>query len=896
MTDPTTLKGTLPGDGARAPVSGKDFAEIFTTFAEDRPQDGPTDSAISTEPVDPLSASKKDASSSEEAMLIKEVPHRDSAPSDEKNAADSQAMKTAGSDSALPAAPVGEPSAVPDLGSTSTENHPRAGVSQIPTVSQAEYAKNPIDPSSQTKTTIPSGDVSLIPSAARQSFPINHGAYDAGYRVIDPQISAPMISAAEKPRFRPTEHHVQRTTSSGTPSFAALDQSTPETENPAEAPNPKSADSAPEKQPDKTRINTTKLVGVSSQEQILASVRPEQSHLTPVSPSISSISTTNNGIQSPTSDTQLPSPWHPQPIRHVQSEKPHGADAVKQTSRPHVAADDPIYIKSPRLVSDAEADVHPSEASQPSMTGRSSGVQAEVAKPIHAKSPELMTGAEVNMQRSETSQPAVTARPSVTQEETAEAIYTKSPSLLRRTEDNAQPSKPFQPAVAARPSVLQVAEARPVAEPDLETIIQQVIRLKGAGPIPPEDPAITATETSTSRANQALNTEKLPAFTPPQSRFGQLPMTEAEIAHKVRQIDPVRLHPETVRNSFVPAPGLPRTSAQMAFSSPMSSFATAPEALVHPGFQKGSGLHNATPARVPSEPHPLPVSINQPGEPRIDLRQTQQKNDLPAKTHSEVVAAPFALPTEREIASNVAMRSDMAARPTMATNAPFAPPQPKDHNSQNRGARYSGVHEIQAPITPKAPLKAAAAPIGPPAQIPVFAGTSDELLKPLTSNQLDLLPAHRAEGGTPVAGAQGQILPTRTDLAAHVSRQIIEVAQHLPGRPVEIALSPEELGRVRLAVSSSDVGLIVHVSAERPETLDLLRRNINLLGEDFRTLGYEDVSFSFGTDTPPDQQGRSAPEDIIPFEDLTAPISAGPATPSSVTRKPMAPSGLDLRL
>ena len=85
----------------------------------------------------------------------------------------------------------------------------------------------------------------------------------------------------------------------------------------------------------------------------------------------------------------------------------------------------------------------------------------------------------------------------------------------------------------------------------------------------------------------------------------------------------------------------------------------------------------------------------------------------------------------------------------------------------------------------------------------------------------------------------------RAELPIHIARQLAEVAQHLPSRPVEITLSPEELGRVRLSVATSEGGVIVSVLAERPETLDLMRRHIDQLSQEFQALGYQDIAFSF---------------------------------------------------
>ena len=65
---------------------------------------------------------------------------------------------------------------------------------------------------------------------------------------------------------------------------------------------------------------------------------------------------------------------------------------------------------------------------------------------------------------------------------------------------------------------------------------------------------------------------------------------------------------------------------------------------------------------------------------------------------------------------------------------------------------------------------------------------------------------------------------------------------------IEVRLSPEELGRVKVSMSHADTGITVHITAERPETLDLMRRNIDMLESDLRDQGFQDLSFSFGQD------------------------------------------------
>jgi hypothetical protein len=88
--------------------------------------------------------------------------------------------------------------------------------------------------------------------------------------------------------------------------------------------------------------------------------------------------------------------------------------------------------------------------------------------------------------------------------------------------------------------------------------------------------------------------------------------------------------------------------------------------------------------------------------------------------------------------------------------------------------------------------------------------------------------------------------PLEVRVARHVVAQLADAARLMPNQPVELALNPEELGRVKMTLTTSEGAISVALVAERAETTELLRRNIDALTEDFRNLGYRDISFSFG--------------------------------------------------
>jgi hypothetical protein len=101
-------------------------------------------------------------------------------------------------------------------------------------------------------------------------------------------------------------------------------------------------------------------------------------------------------------------------------------------------------------------------------------------------------------------------------------------------------------------------------------------------------------------------------------------------------------------------------------------------------------------------------------------------------------------------------------------------------------------------------------------------------------------------------GSPSTVAPplARPEMSQAIIRQMTDAvrAQVTAEKTVEIALRPAELGRVRIALSPADAGMIVTVSAERAETLELMRRNIDDLARSFAEMGHENLSFSFEQD------------------------------------------------
>ena len=201
--------------------------------------------------------------------------------------------------------------------------------------------------------------------------------------------------------------------------------------------------------------------------------------------------------------------------------------------------------------------------------------------------------------------------------------------------------------------------------------------------------------------------------------------------------------------------------------------------------------------------------------------------------------------------------------------------------------------EIQ---TPKVPTLAPQPQVGLGQKLQMLAAVEDPSSKLVTgadpTGPIDGL------GAGPERTVSTTQTPTATpptasaETARHVANQLLMAVSSQPGRITEISLNPEELGRVRLSLAAAEGAITVNLLAERPETNDLLRRHIDILAQEFRALGYADISFSFGRDNRAEQDGANADESgdtpQVATEDLAA--------PNTLNQSNMLNSGLDLRL
>jgi flagellar hook-length control protein FliK len=128
---------------------------------------------------------------------------------------------------------------------------------------------------------------------------------------------------------------------------------------------------------------------------------------------------------------------------------------------------------------------------------------------------------------------------------------------------------------------------------------------------------------------------------------------------------------------------------------------------------------------------------------------------------------------------------------------------------------------------------------------------------------------------------------TTTASPQQVTQQLAIALRNNAGQSVDITLNPSELGHVRISLSTGETGVIVSILAERPETMDLLRRHADLLAQDFRDIGYDSTEFSFHNSS----NGSSGAQTGRGDTDQPPKPNADNAVPSEI-ESPVKPTGL----
>lgn len=156
-----------------------------------------------------------------------------------------------------------------------------------------------------------------------------------------------------------------------------------------------------------------------------------------------------------------------------------------------------------------------------------------------------------------------------------------------------------------------------------------------------------------------------------------------------------------------------------------------------------------------------------------------------------------------------------------------------------------------------APRTTASGPAGPSPSLPgAFALSPTNMFARIKGEELfdrDLAASGGMLAGT-IAGQPPLVTsqpagPQPAATLAHMSAHVVAAMARHPEGMTDIALSPEELGRVQMTLQADAQNpdrMVVFLSFDRPETLDLFRRHTDQLAEAIRMAGYSGVDINFG--------------------------------------------------
>ena len=336
----------------------------------------------------------------------------------------------------------------------------------------------------------------------------------------------------------------------------------------------------------------------------------------------------------------------------------------------------------------------------------------------------------------------------------------------------------------------------------------------------------------------------------------------------------------------------------------------SPNALTREDYAPGPAPLGKRQTPLEGQP-PIMPDAGTPMQKTVPLQKTDQTDGIAASTHGRIevgprqrldapsqinlsdgpkpmiLASPGTAPTSVAPVSN--MRETMASLVTAAqesrdTRLPGSFAQRSENDAGP--PRYYAAN-IMAPATPKM------APGGFVPEDPPSPGrVTSPLLADIIDDVIDGAPhgIGSAQDSRSIGSAPGPspTMPSSRPDAAPVLRQIAEQMGRLADGGVDIRLSPEELGNVRMQLVQGETGMTVHITADRPETLDLMRRHIDQLARDLADAGYRGTEFSFGEGGERDGQQQSRSDRDRTSQVDQPKTQTSPLTPAS--------EGLDLRM
>ncbi len=354
--------------------------------------------------------------------------------------------------------------------------------------------------------------------------------------------------------------------------------------------------------------------------------------------------------------------------------------------------------------------------------------------------------------------------------------------------------------------------------------------------------------------------------------------------------------------------------------------------LMVPIRAEGQNLHKAAPPTVVTGQPAAPASLDLTESPPKAPQPSEIADAAPMAVAGKVSDTP-AIRQETEAARPIAVASIEKTGPVDAppTKQPPEIAQKPDITRQTKAiARPEPIPQTPAltalPVAPPPVLPTVKAgpkplfpsvaeekspPKGPPATPPItlsapvveqaaFSASSDASGIDVSTDNIGFAgqPALEAEFATRFEQTNIALKPMPiTPNPRAVAIQIVQAIDPGAEKTTEIRLDPIELGKVRLTLHATETGMNVQIIAERGETIDLMRKHLEVLEAEFEGLGYQDVSFGFS------QQSQDHPAEVFDpdavgvetVDDQGRPVQSRALNTHTITVSGLQ-SGLDKRL
>ncbi len=304
-----------------------------------------------------------------------------------------------------------------------------------------------------------------------------------------------------------------------------------------------------------------------------------------------------------------------------------------------------------------------------------------------------------------------------------------------------------------------------------------------------------------------------------------------------------------IKNVLMPTPATRTHKETMALESSLNN---KPDVTLQPPKERAATVERPEISRQMETHGPaLPISV----EPEKLKTTTEKTNGLqPNDAKPE--------------AENTGVESKSADKQTQPVQfgAGVTPPanqgdNPRSVKAAMRESRFSRVGSVEQ--APKADIQNNPLPAKSPTAVSQMT-TIDHSREPnafIAEPTAELPVIGEKEPGPQMRGADS----VRSDpVVRNVVSQVVMAVQKVQADGfIELRLQPEELGRIRMTMLQTENGMMVQVAAEKPETLELFRRNIEQLEIDMKREGFSNLSFDFGQTQQNDHDGpdHTEPDD-----------------------------------